>query len=117
MGAVRFISTETNKTAPYLNIKINRKLPESGYFSVEDEWITTIPPGGTAQKELKAGEPEVALKKGEKYRVIAQGRWMGVWRQENEELSTLKLDDAMTGDFESNEIEIEIPLGAEGELK
>jgi hypothetical protein len=118
MGAVRFISTTTNKTAPYLNIKINRKMPESGYFSVEDEWITTIPPSGTAQKELKAGEPEVALTKGEKYRVVAQGRWMGVWRRENEqeEVSTLRLDDALTGDFESNEIEIEIPSGEEGEL-
>ncbi|TVY82079.1 hypothetical protein LSUE1_G004956 [Lachnellula suecica] len=115
MGTLKFVSSRTNETAPCLNIKINRKMPASGYFSMGDDQITTIPAGGTAQRDLQAKEPEVALTKGEQYLVKARGRWMGVWIHESEEKEApkLRMEDALTGDFESNRIGIEIPAGGE----
>lgn len=110
-GTVAFVHSKTNETAPCLNIKINHKMPESGYFSAEDEAIITIPPGGTAQRDLQAKEPDVALKKGEKYFVKAQGNWMGVWTRESggEDARRLSSGNGLTGEFESNQIEVEIP--------
>jgi len=117
-GTVKFVLARTNQSAPCLDIKINRKLPESGYFSTEDEEIITIPAEGTAQRYLEAREPEVALTKGEKYRVRARGNWMGVWTQgkEGQQVGRLSLEDGLSGEFESNVIEIEIPDDAGEEL-
>jgi hypothetical protein len=117
-GTLKFVSPETNQSAPCLDIKINRKLPESGYFSIEDEEIITIPAEGTAQRFLEAREPEVALTKGEKYWVRARGNWMGVWTQgkEGQHVERLALEDGLSGEFESNVIEIEMPADEGGEL-
>ena len=118
MGTLKFVSSRTNETAPCLNLKINRKLPESGYFSLEDEHIITIPAEGTAQRDLEAKEPEVALTKGEKYLARAQGYWMGVWTQENggKNIEKLSMEDGLSGQYESNAIEIEIPADGGEEL-
>ncbi|TVY89271.1 hypothetical protein LAWI1_G003934 [Lachnellula willkommii] len=118
MGTVKFVSSKTNTTALCLNIKINRKVPKSGYFSVEDDHIMMIPADGTAQRDLEAREPEVALAKGEKYLVKAQGHWMGVWTQENDgkNIEKLSVEDGLTGEFDSNTIEIEIPAEGGEEL-
>ena len=118
MGTVKFVSSKTNTTAPCLNIKINRKVPKSGYFSIEDDHIVMIPADGTVQRALEAREPEVALTKGEKYLARAQGHWMGVWTQGNvgNEVKKLSVEDGLIGEFESNTIEIEIPAEGGEEL-
>ncbi|TVY50258.1 hypothetical protein LCER1_G007264 [Lachnellula cervina] len=115
MGVVKFVSSTTNTTAPFLNIKINRQAPESGYFSMEDDHIVMIPGAGTAERDLEAREPEVALTKGERYLAKAQGHWMGVWTYETDG-EKLSMEDGLFGQFESNAIEIEIPAEGGEEL-
>ncbi|RDL40147.1 uncharacterized protein BP5553_00126 [Venustampulla echinocandica] len=110
IGAFAFTSTRTNSLAPCLNLKLNRKLPESGSFPADANEIIRIPPKGTVEKEVEAKEPDVALTKGERYRVVAQGQWMRVWIHSGEidQPEKLSLEDGISGEYKSNELEIEI---------
>lgn len=82
---------------------------------MEDDHIVMIPADGTAERDLEAREPEVALTKGEKYLAKAQGYWMGVWTYETDG-EKLSMEDGLLGQFESNAIEIEIPAEGGEEL-
>lgn len=111
MGAFKFTSTKTNSPAPCLNLKLNRKIPESGSFLNDADEIISIPPKGTVDRDFEIKAPEVSLTKGEQYRVVAQGQWMKVWIQDEDgagKPKKLSLEDGISGEYESNELEIEI---------
>ncbi|KAF4627703.1 hypothetical protein G7Y89_g10451 [Cudoniella acicularis] len=73
IGVFEFTSIGTNTVTPCLHLKLNRKLPESGYFSLDSDGIVTLPVGGTFEKDIDVKEPEVALTMGECYRAAARG--------------------------------------------
>lgn len=84
-------------------------MPPAGYFEHGDASIAKIPANGKVENVVIFKEPEVALMKGEEYRVSARGRWMGVWRSEGSEGGKLMLGEAqMTGEFKSNEVVVRI---------
>jgi hypothetical protein len=96
-------------------MKFNHQLPTSGYFSLNDGNIIHIPANGQIEREVAFKEPEVALTKGESYAVKTQGSWKGVWIHDSGDSSPEKLylddDGLMRGDFESNQIIVEIEEG------
>ncbi|PQE06689.1 hypothetical protein CJF30_00008591 [Rutstroemia sp. NJR-2017a BBW] len=63
-GVFEFKSTATGELAPCLNLKLNRKMPESGTYDGED--IEHIDAGGETSKQIEIKAPEVVLSKGEK---------------------------------------------------
>jgi hypothetical protein len=104
-GVFEFKSSTTGELAPCLNLKLNRKMPESGTYDEED--IEHIDAGGEISKTIEVKAPEVVLSKGEKYVVKAKGIWMHVVVGER---TDMKSDDdgALRGDFESEGVEVEI---------
>lgn len=116
MGKFSFISTKTNEPAPCLNIKINRRMPP--YFAPDNPVIIELPASGEVKRAVVAKEPDVALMKGERYRVKTEGHWMTFWVQEDEEadMSKLKIEDGKAGHYESNVMEIEVPKETDGGL-
>lgn len=116
MGKFSFISTKTNNPAPCIDIKINRKPP--AYFAPSDHVIIELPANGEVKRAVVAKEPDVALTKGERYRVKTEGHWMTFWVQEDEadDMSELRMEDGKSGEYESNAIEIEVPKEADGGL-
>lgn len=115
LGVVSFSSTETGEVAPCLNMKINHRMPRSGYFESDDEQIVHIPAHGKVDTEVVFKEPEVALTKGGEYRARASGFWAGVWIHDHSEKDfKLMIDDTMEiGEYESNEIVIQV-AGSDG---
>ncbi|CAG8956917.1 hypothetical protein HYFRA_00012372 [Hymenoscyphus fraxineus] len=116
MGTFSFISTKTNEPAPCLDIKLNRKPP--AFFAPSDHAIIELPANGEIKRAVVAKQPEVALTKGERYRVKTEGHWMTFWVQEDAatDMSQLKMEDGKSGEYASNEIEIDVPKDADGEL-
>jgi hypothetical protein len=104
-GVFEFKSTTTGELAPCLNLKLNRKMPESGSYDRED--IEHIDAGGEVSKNIEVKAPEVVLNKGDKYVVKARGSWMHVIVGET---TDMKSDDdgVLRGDFESEGVEVEI---------
>ena len=109
IGVFTFTSAETGEKAPGIGLIINRRLPVSGYFSVDDEDIVRIEAGGKLESVVEVKDHEVSLKKGKSYRVQATGRWMGAWIGEHEKLGFEEGSDSLIGEFESEGIEIDIP--------
>ncbi|EPE30597.1 hypothetical protein GLAREA_03564 [Glarea lozoyensis ATCC 20868] len=106
-GMFKFISTTTNKPAPCLDMKINRRMPD--FFLPDDDAIVEVPAKGTYEKDFIAKEPEVALTKGDRYRVKTEGWWMRVWVHDGStDAAKLEVESAISGDFVSNEIEVDI---------
>ncbi|KAM3067246.1 hypothetical protein ACMFMF_009745 [Clarireedia jacksonii] len=105
MGIFEFKSTTSGELATCLNLKLNRKMPESGTYDEED--IEHIDAGGEISKEIEVKAPEVVLSKGEKYVVKAKGSWMHVIFGKK---TDIKSDDdrVLRGDFESEGVEVEI---------
>jgi hypothetical protein len=107
-GMFQFVSTTTNKPAPCLDMKINRRMPD--FFLPDDDAIVEVPAKGTFEKDFIAKEPEVALTKGDRYRVKTEGWWMRVWVHDGStDPAKLDVESAISGDFVSNEIEVDIP--------
>jgi hypothetical protein len=107
-GMFQFISTTTNNPAPCLDMKINRRMP--AYFLPDDDAIVEIPSGGTFEKDFIVQEPEVALTKGDRYRVKTEGWWMRFWVHDGSiDPTRLSTESGRSGDFLSNEIEVDIP--------
>ena len=110
----------TNAPAPCLDMKFNHQLPTSGYFTSDDENVINIPANGKIERNVEFREPEIALMKGETYAVKTQGSWKGIWihKTGEDDVGKLYLDDASLerGDFQSNEIIIEIREGVDVEL-
>lgn len=99
-------------------MKINHRLPPNGYFSIDDQSIVHIPGNGKVDSVVEFKEPKVALVKGEEYRAIARGSWMGVWiNEEGKSLEKLSMEEGMrTGEFGSNEVVVRIPSDEGAEL-
>jgi hypothetical protein len=101
-------------------MKFNHQLPTSGYFAFNDDNIIQIPANGQIERDVEFKEPEIALMKGETYAVKTHGSWKGVWIHDKvaDEPRKLYLDDAelRRGDFESNEIIVEVLREAGGDL-
>jgi hypothetical protein len=120
IGVFTFASTTTNTPAPCLDMKFNYHLPTSGYFAFDDENTIHIPGNGKIERDVEFKEPEIALTKEEKYVVKTQGSWTGVWIHDKVREGPRRLyledGDLMRGNFESNEIKIEIPGKAGAEL-
>lgn len=115
MGVFKFRSTQTNELAPGMNIKVNRRLPDGENFVVSSEDIVKITSGASVEKEIVVKEPQVALSKGESYRVTAEGFWQGIWiPQQNENVEKLNYGEALRDEYRSNEIEVTIPVGESG---
>ena len=107
-GQFQFISTTTNDPAPCPNMKINRRMPDS--FLSNDDAIFEVPAKGSIVKDVVAAEPEVALTKGDRYRVKTEGWWMRFWVYDGEKEDPVRLvvEDGKSGDFLSNEIEVDV---------
>jgi len=106
MGIFVFTSKSSGNPAPSLNLKLNRKIPDSGVFSSED--TIRIEAGGKVEKELEIKAPEVVLEKGEKYAVSAKGSWTHVLVGDYAELKTDQKG-VLRGSFESEALEFEAP--------
>lgn len=88
-------------------------MPESGRFASGDENIVHIPGNGRIETVLRFKEPEVILGKGEKYKVKASGNWMGVWLhgegKGGDEGFSVDDEGCRRGEWQSNEIVVEVP--------
>lgn len=83
-------------------------MPE--FFLPDDDAIVEIPAGGKFEKDFIAREPEVALTKGDRYRVKTEGWWMRYWVHDGSiDPKKLDVDKGRSGDFLSNEIEVDVP--------
>ncbi|CZT11013.1 uncharacterized protein RCO7_10999 [Rhynchosporium graminicola] len=104
-------------------MKINRRVPPEGYFAVGDESIVRVEGKGKVERTVVFKEPQVALGRGEEYRVSGRGMWMGVWvgevgeGREMERLVMSEEGGMRTGEWESNEIVVRVDGEREGELK
>jgi len=106
MGIFVFTSLNDGSTASCFNLKINRKLPESGVFSLED--TVRMKAGETIHNLVEVKAPEVMLQKGEAYSVRAEGNWMHVEVGGDLDLR-IEGDNILRGSFASEAIEFSIP--------
>ncbi|KAL3425400.1 hypothetical protein PVAG01_02191 [Phlyctema vagabunda] len=105
MGIFLFTSQKTGETAPSVELKINRKIPESGVFDQED--VIKIAAGEKVEKQLQIKAPDVTLQQGEKYEVRAKGNWMHVKVGEYSSLKTAE-DGVLRGEFESASVGVSV---------
>jgi hypothetical protein len=105
MGIFVFTSKSSGKPARSMNLKLNRKVPDSGVYPSED--AICIEAGGKIEKEVEIKAPQVVLEKGEKYAVSVKGWWMHVVIGDYTELMS-KQSDVLRGDFESEAVDFEV---------
>jgi hypothetical protein len=106
-GMFKFVSTTTNTAAPCMDMKLNRRMPE--FFNPDDEAIVEVPAGGKFEEDFIAKEPEVALTKGDRYKVKTEGWWMRYWVHDGSiNPAHLGVDKGRSGEFLSNEIEVDV---------
>ncbi|KAG9231552.1 hypothetical protein BJ875DRAFT_469159 [Amylocarpus encephaloides] len=112
-GVFDFRSANTNERAPCLDVKFNRKLPDSGYFERTDDAIVEIPATGSIERVIVVKEPEVALAKGERYLVRTEGHWRQIWihggGEDGDALLKLSMEEGSIADFASDELAIDVP--------
>lgn len=101
MGIFKFKSLNTGEYAPCLDMKLNRRIPESGIFP-EDQ-IEYIEAGSELSKEIQVKAPDVVLSKTERYEVTAKGNWMHVIEGKQTDTKTRE-EDILRGRFESNSV-------------
>jgi hypothetical protein len=109
LGVFSFTSKRTGEEVPGISLMFRRRIPDGGYFSPSDEQnIIKIEAGEQLERAIEVNDDAMVLEKGEKYSVKAKGRWMGVWIGEHEKLPyDVGNADVLTGDFESEAVEIE----------
>lgn len=106
MGLFVFTSKSSGKPAHSMNLKLNRKVPESGVYPSQD--TIRLEAGGKVEKEVTIKAPEVVLERGEAYSVSVKGFWMHVVVGDHAELRT-EQSGVLSGSFESEAVEIKIP--------
>lgn len=106
IGVFSFTSKSMGEHVPSMDLKINRKIPDNGVFSTDDENIITIKAGEKVQRKVEVKKNELPLEKGTTYIVKARGRWMGVWLGDGTELSMNKGSEMRVGGFESAGFEV-----------
>lgn len=105
MGIFKFKNLKTGEFAPCLDMKVGRKMPESGVF--DDADVVTVEVGKEIERITEVGAPKVALESGEKYEVVAKGRWMYVSVGETDRLTSGE-DESISGEFESEGLKFEL---------
>jgi len=120
MGMFKLTSLSTNTEVPCLDLKINRKMPKDDTFilkpgHMEGSFVgdlAKMKPEGVVTKQVVITTAEVEIRTGERYRVQARGRWLGVWVERNDDGDgkyVMREEDGWrTGEFASNGIEVDV---------
>ncbi|KAL4886029.1 hypothetical protein BJY04DRAFT_213568 [Aspergillus karnatakaensis] len=103
LGVFEVRDVETNEPVLLDEIKFGRKLPPAREDFVE------IPAGGEVTAEVTI--PRAPLEQGKRYTIRAKGWWQAVWESALGDVPEGDLDrltGALRGDFESEQVPIEI---------
>ncbi|KAH8591551.1 hypothetical protein B0O99DRAFT_690637 [Bisporella sp. PMI_857] len=104
MGIFVFTSLSSGKPAPCVGLKLNRKIPDSGFFSKDD--TIQITAGGKVEMDVEVKAPHVSLDTGERYSVQVVGHWMHVKFGAEAELSAAE-EGVIRGGFSSEAVQFD----------
>lgn len=105
IGVLQLVDAETGDELQGPQLRLNRMMPPPRDVLVE------IKPGGEVTKDLEIQGPWIPTDGNKKFKISASGRWMSVWKKTPDDVQDKDLeeaggDNALTGYFKSEEVEI-----------